>query len=520
MTKFAHRITCVEEIPRIVSLGYRTAVAAPPGPVLLDFPIDVLFSPPQMGRISWGSITRPLPLPPGPNSESVRIILEALQSAERPAIVVSTGARGPECAKELQTFAERFSIPVFNSQKFSTSFPLEHRLRAGNANKMAYLPHIGQKRADLLLLLGVRTGFLLGGRGGHVIPNEGVKIIQVDVDGSEIGRSHAVDVGIVSDVTQALIALNAASSSGTEVKKASEEWVKVATGLKELPSPFENAPLEESPGRAHPYHAVKAVLSSIEPGAIVCVDGGEAGCWVQDVVETTARASLYMSCTGYLGFLGNGWGYALGAAVAEPGRQVVNMQGDGSACFHIAELDTYSRHQLNILTVVVNNYCWGMSKSGQHIVYGGITEARPVTELSPKTDFAVVAKGFGAQGARIHKVEDVEGVVKKMASAAGPGCVDLIVSDRPIHPVTSAMVGNEDAKDMIIVPYVSQKSKPRAPAKLVVLSMSCALRSMLLFLFQIDRCTSSKNFSHLADFCILIGTTTIFPGHITRTSGS
>ena len=457
MTKFAHRITTVEEIPRIVALGFRTAVASPPGPVLLDFPIDILFSPPQRSMISWGSIKRPLPLPAGPNAESVKQVIDALQHAERPAIVVGTGARGQECAQELVKFAETHNLPVFNSSKFSTSFPIDHPLRSGMATRMAYLSHIGQKHVDLIILIGARTGFLLGGRDGAVIPNQDVKLIQIDVDGSEIGRSHPVDVGVVSDATQALIALNAAASSSA--KKASDEWVKVATGLKSLASPFEKAPLEESPGRAHPYHAVKAVFESLEPGAIVCMDGGEAGCWAQDLVETTARASLYMVCTGYLGFLGNGWGYALGAAVAEPGKQVINIQGDGSACFHVEELDTYSRHNLNILSVVVNNYCWGMSKSGQILVYGGITGARPVSQLSPKTDFSVVAQGFGATGAKVNKVEDVPAAVKKLSNAPGPGCIDLIVNDEPIHPVTKSMVGDYNENE-IRVPYYT--NIPRA----------------------------------------------------------
>jgi thiamine pyrophosphate-dependent acetolactate synthase large subunit-like protein len=233
-------------------------------------------------------------------------------------------------------FAELTNIPVFNSSKFGTDFPLDHPLRAGIATKLAALPHIGQKQPDLIILLGVRTGFLLGGRGGAVLPNQNCKYIQVDVDGSEIGRSHAIDIGIVSDVAQALSVLNRELES-SKVRKGSEEWVKTATNLKRLPSSHEKDPLDMSPGRPHPYHAVKEVLSSLEPGAIVVIDGGEAGCWVQDLVEQEARASLYMVSTGYLGFLGNGWGYAIGAAVAEPERQIVNMQGDGSALFHIGK---------------------------------------------------------------------------------------------------------------------------------------------------------------------------------------
>jgi thiamine pyrophosphate-dependent acetolactate synthase large subunit-like protein len=235
----------------------------------------------------------------------------------------------------LQHFAELTNVPVFNSSKFNTDFPFDHPLRAGMATKLAALRYIGQQQPDLIILLGVRTGFLLAGRSGAILPNQGCKYIQVDVDGSEIGRSQAIDIGIVSDVSEALKALNAELSKG-DIRKAPDEWVKMATSLKHLPSPHEAEPQETSPGRPHPYHAIKKVLSSLEPEAIIIIDGGEAGAWVQDLIEQ-ARASLYLVSTGYLGFLGNGWGYSLGAAIAEPSKQIVNMQGDGSALFHVGK---------------------------------------------------------------------------------------------------------------------------------------------------------------------------------------
>ncbi len=144
------------------------------------------------------------------------------------------------------------------------------------------------------------------------------KLIQVDVDGTEIGRTHPIDVGIVSDVAQALAAFN------VEVERApfetSKAWVEAAMGLKNIPSDAENDPVEVQ-GRMHPYHAVKKMYQALQPGPIVCIDGGEAGGWSAQLLEN-ARPSLSMVTTGYLGFLGNGWGYALGCAIADPSRQI------------------------------------------------------------------------------------------------------------------------------------------------------------------------------------------------------
>jgi thiamine pyrophosphate-dependent acetolactate synthase large subunit-like protein len=94
--------------------------------------------------------------------------------------------------------AEATDTPVFYSPKMSNSVPYGHRLRGGPATRLALLPMLGKEQPDLILLLGARTGFLLGSRSGAVLPNEGCRYIQVDTDGAEIGKSHAIDVGIVS----------------------------------------------------------------------------------------------------------------------------------------------------------------------------------------------------------------------------------------------------------------------------------------------------------------------------------
>ncbi|KUJ13665.1 acetolactate synthase I/II/III large subunit [Mollisia scopiformis] len=456
LTKFSHRVTHPEEIPRLVSHAYRTANSGTPGPVMIDFPIEILFSPVRQESISWGSISSPQAYPPSPSPRAVTEALALWKAAKRPAIVISTGCRGAEASKSLLELAEATQTPIFQSMKGFGPLLLDHPLHAGLAGNLAKLPYVGKPRPDLIFMLGARTGMFMGGRSGIIIPERECKLIQIDIDGSEIGRSCHVDVGIVSDMTEALQSFNAAVKS--DPFQTPEEWVELATSLKHTPSASDkDQKLINS--KMHPYHALKAVLSALEPGCILSIDGGEAGSWTTDLLEVAQPSSSFFSA-GYLGMLGNGFGYSLGAAVADPTRQIINIQGDGSAGFHFSELDTYARHKLNILTVVVNNYVWGMSIHGQELVYGDKNPARPVSTLSATTRYDVIAGGFGNESAMIDKLEDIEATVKRFSEVKGPACINLIVSDKPTHSGTVAMVSPTDDPNMIVVPYYDNIPRP------------------------------------------------------------
>lgn len=355
---------------------------------------------------------------------------------------------------------------------------------------LAILPASGQPQPDLLILVGARTGFLLGGRTGAIVPTDKCKIVQIDIDGSETGRSEHVELGIVSDAKLAIAALNA-QLSATEAFKVPETWIRTALGLKAWRAPHNEseAKINAENGHLHPYHAVKKLFQVIPNGSIICIDGGECGGWaLQNLPE--ASASLSMVTTGYLGFLGNGWGYALGAAVADRTKLVVNMQGDGSAGFHLAELDTYKKFNLKVITIIVNNSAWGMSQAGQDMIYGHVTSARPAAILRPETRFDIIAQGFGMPGLLIDatnklpqsplaerrkswaelgpKGEDMakkclEGLasaVDEIVASGGPGLIDLRVSPKPYQDGTKAMVGATKDPNVIVVPYYDNLPRP------------------------------------------------------------
>ncbi|ETN44718.1 uncharacterized protein HMPREF1541_10388 [Cyphellophora europaea CBS 101466] len=463
MTKFAHRCTNVEEIPRIVSYAFRAAQQGIPGPVVVDFPIDVLFSPPRsQAALSFGALGCEAARPPGPEGAALKRLAGLWAVAKRPVVVVGTGAaRLTSPGKResgLLALAQEMKTPVYYSSKFAPALPRDNPWRGGPATKLAALPYLGKERPDFVLLLGARTGFLLGGRNYAIIPEEAT-IVQVDLDGAEIGRSLPVQLGLVSDAGVFVEAfLRHVKESKVEVP-ARDEWATTVKELKGLGSKYDKEDSKAKDGLLHPYHALKAVFESIPPDSIVLIDGGEAGVWAMDLLEH-ARAAHALVSTGYLGFLGNGWGYSLGAALAYPDRLVVNIHGDGSAGFHIQELDTYARHGCRVLTVVMNNYFWGMSVAGQDLIYEKSESVRPASELSPNCRFDIVAQGFGCDGRIVERFEDVAKTTKELVEGNRASLLNLIVSRQPVTDTTKSMVGQTDDEDVIVVPYYDNVPKP------------------------------------------------------------
>lgn len=146
----------------------------------------------------------------------------------------------------------------------------------------------------------------------------------------------------------------------------------------------------------------------------------------------------------------------MGASEADPDRLVVNIQGDGSACFHVAELDTYARQGYRILTIVMNNHCWGMSQQGQAVLYGRLTDARPAAILSPSMDFSVMAKGAGCASEKVTDVAEVKAATQRLLDVLNkgkPGLLELVIDDGPAHPATLAMIGNTDDPNEVVIPY-------------------------------------------------------------------
>jgi acetolactate synthase I/II/III large subunit len=443
--KWAHRITHGERIPDLVEKAIRIATSGRPGPVFLELPIDVMFAPAGRAMLPVTG-QNGVVAPPAPSPETVDCLMTMLLKAERPLIIAGSGAVLSASAVSLAEFAATSGIPVATTLRSHGVLAFDHPQCVGGTSAVTGAAMATGARPDLVVLAGARQGLFTGGRSGSVIAPD-ARLVQIDTDGAEIGRLGAVDLGVVADCAETFRSLARAAAGAPWPDRSA--WIETLKAHRNgLDALFANAPVETRPGRLHPYHAARAALGALSPGTAVVLDGGESSAWCDPHLRP-AGPGLFMT-NGYLGCLGFAPGAAIGMAIACPDRPVAVVAGDGAVGFNIGEFDTMVRHRLPIVTVVMNNACWGMSQHGQDIVYG---ENRRSAVALADTHYEQVAAGFGCYGERVDRYEDIAPAIRRAQSAGRPACINLIVDGDVVHPVTPAMVGDVTRTDQIAIPY-------------------------------------------------------------------
>ena len=424
ITKWAHRITVTQTIPRLVAQAIRVATSSPTGPVLLDIPLDVLAA--QVDEDSAQIPERVLVDSPAvPQARAVDEAIQLLKRAARPVIMAGVGAYFSGAGDELRAFAEAAGIPVFSDFQAHGLLPSNHPLYGGTYHKMADLS-LPDQRPDLVLALGVRFGLFTLGMSDLVVPLA-AKIIHVEVDAKEIGRLRQVAVGIVADPRETLHALNARAKS--EKWPDRSKWQQTVRNAKVERCKRAQADMNRAAPPIHPLQAVSAIVDNMPEDTIVIGDGAEAYHWMNEVIRQNHPGSYITH--GFLGAVGFGLGLSLGAQVANPKRPVLCLVGDGAIGFTIAEFDTMVRHKLPIVAVVMNNHSWAASQHFQEIVSG--KDRVLGTELRD-ANYHEVAAAFGCYGQRVTEIKDLGPAIKAAFASGKPACVNVSIDLVPLPP--------------------------------------------------------------------------------------
>jgi acetolactate synthase-1/2/3 large subunit len=452
ITKWAHRITHTHRIADSVAEALRIATTGRPGPVFLEIPADVLFK-----RVDESTVFFPQHIRPGaapaPAPEAIDRAIELLRAATTPVILAGGGAWFAGAGSELVAFAERTGIPVFPNAKARGLVPDNHPLAGRSFTNLAALAQMSGLVPDVILLLGARLGLFTGGRSGMMIPNS-AQVIQVDIEGQEIGRNRDIELGIVADCREALRALDAAAARQTwPDRSALQESVRQ---VRDLPAMMFADALTAQAAPIHPYRLAHAIATTVEPDAIIVADGGETASWM-DMTASVRNGGHWLS-HGYLGCLGVGMPFAVAAKAAHPDRQVVCIVGDGSVGLNFAEFDTMVRHGLNIVTVVNNDQQWGMSAHGQQLMYG--KERQVVTGLAP-TRYDLAAAGFGCHAEHVEQPGDLVPALQRALTCGKPACINVMTDPAVIAPVTQMLVASSAPKpeedDKVRMPYYGER---------------------------------------------------------------
>ncbi len=451
VTKWAAQATRTDQIPHLAAHALRVARSGRPGPVLLEIPIDVLFSPCNEDvRIP----TTVKAAPPAPDSGQVEAALDLLAQSERPVFVAGGGTLLSRAAAGLRALAEDLQVPVFANNKALGVLPYDHPLSGHGMSNLFALAGMGAA-PDLAVFFGARFGMFT--RGEKVLPAD-TKVVQVDLEASEFDRLRGTDIGINADCRQTVDALRAAAA-----KRRFRGWASWAERVHQASRWHEQAYASaesRTPNAVHPYVAVQAIMAALPPDTIVCADGGEASQWAE--LASRPRQSGQFSGHGYLGCLGIGMPFAMGAQVAHPDRRVVCIVGDGAAGLNIQEFDTMVRHNLPVVTVVLNNKAWGMCVHGQQSMYGA---NRLVATTLGEGRYDQVAEGFGCHGAYVDAPANVRKAIETALASKRPACVNIIVDVDAAFGVTAApkqtpATKAEQKSADIDMPYYEKLKRP------------------------------------------------------------
>ncbi|AEV88281.1 hypothetical protein ACWT_7271 [Actinoplanes sp. SE50] len=405
VTRYAATVTGTADIPGAIGAALTAALTPHRGPVFLDVPLDVIFS---TGRAAAPGEPAIGVLEPDP--DEVATAARLLRDAARPVIVAGSDVWAGDAVAELRTAAEALDVPVFTNGMGRGALPPGHRLAFSRARRTA----LGQ--ADVVAVIGTPLDFRLGfGDFGSA------RVVHV-VDAPEQRATHVTPaVSPAGDLRRILAAL--AGTTGGH-----PEWITTLRAVEDAARArdAEAMAAETDPIRpARVYGELRRVLA---PDAVTIGDGGDFVSYAGRFLEP-ARPGTWLD-PGPYGCLGTGLGYAMGARVAHPGRQICVLMGDGAAGFSLMDAESLVRQGLPAVIVVGNNGMWGLEKHPMRALYGFDVAA----DLQPGLRYDEVVRALGGAGETVARASELGPALRRAFDSGVPYLVNVLTDPADAYP--------------------------------------------------------------------------------------
>lgn len=421
-----------EQLPLFLRQAFREATSGTPGPVHLDLEGAsghlIADGEAELEVIVEETFTRVPPLRPEPEWSRVRQAIEMLAQAERPVIVAGGGVTTSGAGPELVEVAEKLSIPVATTLNAKGAFPYDHPLALGVCGQYSRAcANRAICEADLVFYIGSHTG----GQATYEwrVPPPGTRVMQLDINPAELGRSYPLALGLQGDAKGSLRKMIAHADAETRAWRGA--WIaRVQELVREWRA--EVAPLAESEQvPIRPERLCGELTEHLPPDAILVSDTGHSGIWTGTMVDLKHPGQSYLRCAGSLG-----WGLpaAIGAKCAQPERPVICFTGDGGMWYHLTELETAARYGIQTVTVVNNNRSLNQEKRGNERIYGGQTPGSDELWVLSDVDFARVAETMGCFGVTVRQPGELGGALERALASGKPAVVDVKTDIEGIAP--------------------------------------------------------------------------------------
>ena len=408
ITKHNFLVNRVEDLEHALREAFRIANTGRKGPVLVDITKDATAALFEYENKS------PLEIPEHPNhlpQEAIDEVAEMLNRAERPVLYVGGGAAASGASEIIAKLIEKADIPVTHTMMAAGIVGYENPRNLGMLGMHGSVAsNKSIDKSDLVLALGTRFSDRVALNPEKFAPD--AKIVQVDIDRSEVNKNVLVDKAIISDVKAFLEKLLPLVE-----EKKHEDWMeRIEKWRGKLSQPKGDGCY------LCPDDLIGTICDMTDKETIYVTDVGQHQMWAaQYLRHYNTRAFL---TSGGLGTMGYGYGAAIGAQTGNPDKRVIHLTGDGSFHMNMNEACTAVSNQLPIISVIFDNRVLGMVYQWQNSFYEG-----RISQTTPErsTNFAKVAEGFGAKGYRVETISQFHEVFAQALKEKGPVWIDCAI---------------------------------------------------------------------------------------------
>ena len=433
ITKHNYIVKDIKDLQKIINEAFYIASSGRHGPVLIDIPKDITAE--KYNYITMEPKNRKKSLQ-HININSLERFAQLINESENPFIYAGGGILSSNAEKEVLALAEKINAPVATSLMGIGSIPNDHRLYTGMIGMHGTkASNLLATSCDLIIALGARFSDRVISHKNHI---KNAKIIQIDIDPTEINKNVKVDSYIVGDIKEVIKKLFPMIN-----EKENIAWINKMNELKAL-----NNKEVVKEGILTPEYLFTLLNKMNNGNFIITTEVGQHQMWTAQNYKFYKPRTFISSCG--LGTMGFGMGASIGAQMGNPKAVVFNIAGDGSFGMDCNEFATAVNFKLPVKVIVMNNNALGMVRQWQSLFYEG---RYAETTLNRATDFVKLAEAFGGTGFRVEKPEELQEILEKALATDGPVIIDYkINSDDMVFPMVAPgapineIISKEDIK--------------------------------------------------------------------------
>ena len=424
ITKHNFLVKRVEELGRTIKEAFHIARTGRPGPVLVDIAVDATTTPldkePDLGVDLPGYKPRIIG-----HIRQIKLAADAINAAQRPVVYAGGGVIISGASEELRAILDKGQLPVTTTLlglgAVDERSPLALQMLGMHGTATA---NFAVQDSDLLVSIGARFDDRVTGDLKAFAPK--AKIIHIDIDPASISKNVRVDIPVVGDAKDILSRM----VEFIQPRDRAPWLAQIAEWKKKYPLRY------DASGRIKPQEVIEAVGRQTDHDAIVATGVGQHQMWAAQFYGW--RRPRQVITSGGLGTMGFGVPAAIGAQFGNPGKTVIDIDGDGSFTMTMVEVITAVQYSQPVKFVVLDNEFLGMVRQWQEMFYG----RRYSGSVHPCPDFAKIADAYGARGITIRERGELDDGIREALKHEGPVVLDVKVEkEENVYPMVPAGKG-------------------------------------------------------------------------------